>query len=391
MSEEKKFIRGFATRAIHGSDIAKGAHAPVSTPIFQTSTFGVKNLLTGSETRPKFFYTRMGNPTTSELELKVAKLENTEAGFAYASGLGAIASTILALTIVGDELITDNEIYGGTWNLLIHYLAKHGLKINFVNMADESQIEDRINANTRLLYMETPMNPTLKLVNIKNIVKIAREHNLHSIIDNTFCSPYNQTPIDFGIDYVVHSCTKYIGGHSDALGGITVAESSKITQIRSESVDLGSTISPFNSWLFLRGLKTLEIRMKRHNENALELANFLETQDKIESVLYPGLPSHPQHDIAKNQMHGYGGILSFYLKKGISASNFMKHLKIPIYAVSLGSTETLIEDPYTLTHFSVSRKVKKAIGITKNLIRVSVGLENIEDLIKDFQNSLRLV
>jgi len=389
MGEKKKFIRGFATRSIHGSNIAKGEHAPVSTPIFQTSTFDVKRVLMGAQVRPEFIYTRGGNPTTREFEQKMADLENAEMGFAFASGMGAIAGTLLSLLEAGNEIITDNEVYGGTWSLLNHYIGRHGIKVHFIDMTDETQIEDTINEKTRLLYMESPMNPTLKLVDIKQIVRIAKEHNLITAIDNTFCSPYLQNPIDFGVDYVIHSCTKYIGGHGDALGGITVGSASDIIKIMPESMDLGATLSPFNAWLFLRGLKTLEIRMQRHCANALALAKFLESQDKVERVLYPGLPSHPQHELAKKQMRDFGGIVSFYLKKGTNVTEFVKHLEIPAYTVSLGDADTFIEDPFNLSHFSVPRKVKKAVGITKYLLRVSVGLETIEDLIDDFENAFQ--
>ncbi|HUX99128.1 MAG TPA: aminotransferase class I/II-fold pyridoxal phosphate-dependent enzyme [Candidatus Deferrimicrobium sp.] len=391
MSKEKKYIRGFATRAIHGSDIAKGEHMPVATPIFQTSSFDVKRVLTGTQVRPEFIYTRGGNPTTREFEQKMASLENAEMGFTFASGMGAISGTVLSLLQTGDELITDNEIYGGTWSLFSQYLGKKGIKVHFINIADETQIEDTINQKTCLLYMESPMNPTLKLVDIKRIVKIAKEHELITAIDNTFCSPYIQNPIDFGVDYVIHSCTKYIGGHGDALGGITVGSSSNIIKIMSESLDLGATLSPFNAWLFLRGLKTLEIRMERHNTNALALAKFLETQDKIERVLYPGLPSHPQHELAKKQMRGFGGIVTFILKKGTDVGGLIKNLEIPAYTVSLGDADTFIEDPFNLSHFSVPRKAKQAAGITKYMIRVSVGLETIDDLIDDFQNAFRQI
>ncbi|MHA1276896.1 MAG: trans-sulfuration enzyme family protein [Candidatus Helarchaeota archaeon] len=389
MAEKKQFIRGFATRAIHGSDIAKGEHVPVSTPIYQTSSFNVKRVLTGAQVRPEFIYTRGGNPTTREFEQKMASLENTEMGFAFASGMGAIAGTILSLLQTGDELITDREVYGGTFSLMNDYLVRHGIQVHFINMTNETQIEDTINEKTRMLYMESPMNPTLKLVDIKQIVKIAKEHQLITVFDNTFCSPCLQNPIDYGVDYVIHSCTKYIGGHGDALGGITLGASSNIIKIMSESLDLGATLSPFNAWLFLRGLKTLEVRMERHCKNALELAKYLETEDVVERVLYPGLSSHPQHGLATKQMRNFGGIISFYLKKGTNVTNLVKNLEIPAYTVSLGDADTFIEDPFNLSHFSVPRKIKKAAGITKYMLRISVGLESIEDLIDDFRNAFR--
>lgn len=389
MNTEKKFIRGFATRAIHAAKNWRGQHEPVAAPLYQTSTFDVKYVLKGGDAAPEFLYSRGGNPTVREFELKIADLEHAENGFAFASGMGAIAGTVLSLTKAGDEIITDKEIYGGTWGFLKKYMPNHGVPVHFINMADETQIEDTINEKTRMLYMETPMNPTLKLVDIKRMVEIAKEHELITVIDNTFCSPYNQNPIDYGVDYVLHSCTKYIGGHADALGGIVVGSSKYIVKVIPEAIDLGSTLSPFNAWLFLRSLKTLEIRMERHNQSAQRFAEFLETQEKIEKVLYPGLKSHPQYSLAKEQMRGFGGIVTFYLHKKANVTNFIKSLEIPAYSVSLGDADSLIEDPFNLSHFSVATKIKKAIGITKYMIRVSIGLENIEDLIADFENALR--
>ena len=389
VSEEEKFARGFATRAIHGTDIAKGEYAPVSTPIYQTSAFDVKGVLKGEIVKPEFIYTRGGNPTTRELELKVANLEKTERGFAYASGMAAITSTVLSLVKAGDEIITDNEVYGATWSFFTHYISNFGVKVHFVNLADETQVEDALSEKTRMIFLETPTNPTLKVVDIKNVVAIAREHELLTLIDNTFATPYNQTPIDYGVDYVIHSTTKYIGGHGDALGGITVGSSKNLIKVMPASMEFGGCMSPFNAWLFLRGLKTLEVRMERHNANALELANFLETQDKVERVLYPGLLSHPQHDLARKQMRGFGGVVSFYLNKGLDATEFIKNLEIPAYTVSLGDADTFIEDPAKLSHSFITRKIRKAIGITKYMLRVSVGLENIEDLIDDFENALK--
>ena len=391
MTEEKKFKRGFATRAIHGSDVAKGKHAPVSTPIYQTSAFDVKGVLKGEMVEPEFLYTRGGNPTTREFEQKMADLEHAERGFAFASGMGAITGTILALTKNGDEIITDNEIYGSSWSFFSHYIPNYGVKTHFIDLSDETLLEETINDKTRMIFFESPTNPTLKIVDITKIAAIAKEHNLLSVTDNTFATPYNQNPIDFGVNYVIHSCTKYVGGHGDALGGITLGSTKNLIKVMPSAIEFGSTLSPFNAWLFLRGLKTLEVRMERHNASGLKFAKFLESQDKIERVLYPGLPSHPQHELAKKQMRGFGGVVSFYLKKGMDVSNFIKNLEIPAYTVSLGDADTFIEDPAALSHSYIARKVRKAIGITKYMLRVSVGLENIEDLIDDFENALKQV
>ncbi|MFX1450977.1 MAG: trans-sulfuration enzyme family protein [Promethearchaeota archaeon] len=389
-----KFLRGFATRAIHSTIPKEEESRPITTPIYQTTSFDVKDAFI-NQISPKYIYTRGGNPTLHELEVKLANLENGDIGETFASGMGAISTTVLSIAKKGDEIIADYELYGGTQGLFNSIVSDCGIKVNYIDMTNYDQILETINERTRLIFLETPANPTLKITNLKEISKIAKEKEIITAADNTFNSPYNLRPLEHGINFVVHSLTKFVGGHGDALGGVAISKRSDfklMTEIKKNGHEMGACLSPFNAFLFLRGLKTLELRMQRHNNNATELAKVLEERtDKIEKVLYPGLPSHPQHELAKKQMDGFGCIVSFYLKKGSDVQKFLKNLEIPHYTVSLGDADTLIEDPFNLTHFSVSYKVKKMIGITKYMIRVSVGLENIEDLIDDFNNSLDLL
>lgn len=393
-NKKTNFVRGLSTRAIHPTRIKQEESQPVVSPIYLSTTFDVKeNLLRGKAVN--YFYSRMGNPTVNELEEKLASLENGVKAKCLASGMSAISTTLLTLTRTGDEIITDHEVYGGTMGLFSEVLPNYGIKVNFVDLTKPEEINSLINDKTKVIFLETPANPTLKIINLSEIAEIAEKKHLYSIVDNTFSSPIITRPLESGIDFVIHSLTKFIGGHGDAIGGVVITKQEHIkemTKIEKFATKLGPALSPFNAYLFLRGLKTLEIRVKQHSHNAIEVAKVLENRkDRIEKVLYPGLPSHPQHELAKKQMEMFGGLLSFYLKKDYEVTKFMENLQIPCYAVSLGSAETLVEDPYNLTHFSVSHKIKKLIGVTKNLIRVSVGLENVEDLIDDFNNSLDLL
>lgn len=391
MAEKKyKFIRGFSTRAIHSTLPKEEKSHPITPPIYQTTSFDVKDAYI-QNISPQYIYSRAGNPTVHELEVKLANLENGDRATCTSSGMGAISTTIFSIAKKEDEIIADHEIYGGTQSFFGHILSNYGIKIKYVDTSNTGAVLNAISSKTKIIYIETPANPTLKLVDLEEISKIAKEKELVTIADNTFNSPYNLRPLEYGIDFVIHSLTKFIGGHGDALGGVVISrqENTKfMTEINKGNHSIGAVLSPFNAWLFLRGLKTLELRMKQHNHNATELAKALEKTDKIERVLYPGLSSHPQYELAKKQMNGFGCIVTFYLRKGLNVQNLIKNLEIPHYTVSLGDADTLIEDPFNLTHFSVPYKIKHMIGITKYMIRVSVGLENIEDLIDDFNNSL---
>ncbi|MHA1383056.1 MAG: trans-sulfuration enzyme family protein, partial [Candidatus Helarchaeota archaeon] len=364
------------------------------TPIYQTTSFDVKDAFI-KNISPQYIYSGGGNPTLHELEVKLANLAGGDSAECFASGMGAISTTILSIAKENNEIIADHEVYGGTQGFFSNILSGTGIKVKYVDMANNEEIMEAISNKTRIIYIESPANPTLKLTDIEEVTNIAQERGIVTIADNTFNSPYNLRPLELGVDFVIHSLTKFVGGHGDALGGVVISRRKNfqlMNKIIKNSHGMGSTLSPFNAWLFLRGLKTLELRMQRHNYNALELAKALETRkDKIDRVIYPGLSSHPQHELAKRQMSGFGCIVTFYLKKGLNVQNFLKNLEIPHYTVSLGDADTLVEDPFNLTHFSVPYKIKKKIGITKYMIRVSVGLENIEDLIDDFNSSLDIL
>jgi len=392
--KKSKFLRGFSTRAIHSTIPKEEESKPITPPIYQTTSFDVKDAFIQNKS-PQYIYTRGGNPTIHELEVKLANLANGDRAECFASGMGAISTTILSIAKEGQEIIADYEIYGGTQGFFSNILSGTGIKVKHVDMSNNDEIMEAISEKTRIIYIESPANPTLKLTDIKKVSSIAQDKGIITIADNTFNSPFNLRPLDLGIDFVIHSLTKFVGGHGDALGGVIISKRKNfqiMNTIIKNSHSMGAILSPFNAWLFLRGLKTLELRMQRHNKNAMDLAIALEQRkDKIDKVLYPGLKSHPQHDLASRQMSGFGCIISFYLKKGLSVQKFLKNLEIPHYTVSLGDADTLVEDPFNLTHFSVPYKIKKKIGISKYMIRVSVGLENIEDLIDDFNNSLTLL
>lgn len=395
MEEKKfKFLRGFSTRAIHSILPRVEESNPITPPIYQTTSFDVKESLIKIKS-PEYIYTRGGNPTIHELEVKLANLANGDKAECFASGMGAISATILSIAKNRQEIIADHEVYGGTQGFFSNILSGTGIKVNYVDMSNNDEIMEAITKKTKLIYFESPANPTLKLTDIEEVTKIAQQHGIVTIADNTFNSPYNFRPLELGVDFVIHSLTKFIGGHGDALGGAVISKDKNfqiMNEIIKNSHSIGATLSPFNAWLFLRGLKTLELRMERHNKNAMELALALERRtDKIDKVLYPGLKSHPQHELASRQMSGFGCIISFYLKKELSVQKFLRNLELPHYAVSLGDADTLVEDPFNLTHFSVPYKIKKKIGITKYMIRVSVGLENIDDLIDDFNNALNKI
>jgi methionine-gamma-lyase len=394
IKEEKRRDK-FATRCIHGpkkyAPDVYGPTNPVTNPIYMTSAFNIKQGLDGVLTN--YIYTRGSNPTISELQAKLADLENGEDCLAFGSGMAAISSTLLALAKKG-TIIADPEIYGGTHDLFKKQIVNLGMDVKFVDFNDIEKVQNSITDDSKVLYFESPCNPTMKFMNLEEIVQIGKENDILTVFDNTLNSPYNLNPLDYGIDVVVHSCTKYISGHGDVVAGAVISKKKIIRKIMKSLHEFGGIISPFNAWLLLRGLRSLHVRMERHNENALKLARYLESKckDKIDRVLYPGLESFPQHNIAKKYLErGFGGVLSFYLKKGLDLPKFLSTLKIPAYTVSLGDTDTLIEDPYNLSHFGMPRKTKKAIGITFSMVRVSVGIEAIDDLIYDFENALNAI
>lgn len=387
---------GFSTKAVHAGQNPCTITGALSTPIYQTSTFVFENVKQGADRfagkEEGYIYTRLGNPTQTALEDKIALLEGGEAAIASSSGMAAVSSVIMALTKNGDHIVADKALYGCTFSFLSEIMTKYGVEVTFIDASDIRQIEKALKDNTKIIYFESPANPTMKLVDMKQVSYLARSKGIITIIDNTFMSPYFQRPIEHGIDVVLHSATKYISGHGDVIAGIIVGKKDIIDIIRMTTLkDLGGVISPFNAWLLLRGLKTLAVRMDKHNENALIIAEFLERHDKIEHVFYPGLPSHPQYELAKKQMTGFGGMLSFELKGGYEAGKkMMDRVMLCHLAVSLGDVDTLIQHPASMTHAIVPVEERLKAGITDGLIRLSVGIEDVDDIIEDLEEALRL-
>jgi len=387
---EKKYKHGFATNAIHVGEepnFSEGATGDVVVPIHLSTTFARKKV---TEPTAGYEYTRSLNPTRKALELKLASLENAAFGLTFSSGLAAESTVLLSLLKPGDHVVAFDDLYGGTKRLFNQVFSKLGFEVSYVDATDLSLIENAVQPNTRLIWIESPSNPLLKLTDIKGISKISNKHGLILVVDNTFLSPYFQKPLDLGADIVVHSSTKYIGGHSDVLGGaVLLNDETYYGKIQYHQNAIGAVLSPFDSYLTLRGIKTLALRLEKHQENALEIAHYLENHPKISKVIYPGLKSHPQHELAKEQATGFGGVLSFEIKGTITdAEKFLENLTLFALAESLGGVESLIELPSLMTHASVAKEVREQIGITDTLVRVSVGIEDVEDLIEDLKQAL---
>ncbi len=376
----------FSTLAIHSHQASDPETGAVIIPIYETSTFEQED----AGKHKGYDYSRSGNPTRRALEGCLADLEGGAYGLCFASGLGALTTVSMALFKPGDHILCGDDVYGGTYRFFDKVFRPLGIDVSFIDFTAPEEVQRHIKPNTKALYLETPTNPLLKLVDIQAMVAIAKEHNLLTILDNTFASPYLQKGISIGVDIVLHSTTKYIGGHSDVVGGALILKDDTYFQpLRFYQNSLGATPDPFASWLTLRGLKTLAIRMKAHEANAMALAQFLESHPGVENVIYPGLSSHPQHALAKKQMSGFGGMISVRIKGGLEeARTFMKSLKLFTLAESLGGVESLVEHPALMTHASVEPHIRKAIGITDNLVRMSVGIEDIEDLKQDMAQAL---
>jgi methionine-gamma-lyase len=389
--------RHIETNIVHGgvhSDEKTGAHVP---PIYMTSTFVFKNVDHGArlfkDEEQGYIYTRLGNPTIDLLAKKMAILETGEAGLCFASGMAAIFATVLNCCKSGGHIISDKVIYGGTYALFNGLLPKIGIATTFVDTTIDQEIISAIKPNTKMILIESPANPTLKINDIAHIAEIAHKHNIKLCVDNTFATPYLQRPIELGADIVLHSATKYLGGHGDLIGGIVVGKKDFIKIMADEvAKDVGGCISPFNAWLILRGLKTLAVRMERHCANAMALALFLKSHPKVAKVYYPGLEDHPGHNIAKEQMRLFGGMLGFDLKGGKEAGKvLMNSVKLCTLAVSLGDTDTLIEHPASMTHSTYTEEELIKAGINPGFVRMSVGIENVEDLIEDLKQALEKI
>jgi cystathionine gamma-lyase/cystathionine beta-lyase len=375
----------FETLAIHAGERPDRAFGAVSVPIYQTSTFAFEDV---GKTRG-YDYSRTANPTRKVLEDTLAQLEGGKAGFAFATGMAAEA-TVAHLLKTGDHVISGDDVYGGTYRLFQNVMPDLGLKFTFLRMNNRHAIERAIKPNTRMIWIETPSNPLLNITDVEMVVDIAKKHKILTVIDNTFATPYFLRPIEYGVDLVVHSTTKYLNGHCDVVGGAVVTTTDELTQrVQFLLNAMGTCASPFDCWLVLRGIQTLPLRMKKHEENATAVANYLQRHKIVSRVLYPGIKSHPGHEIAKKQMRGFGGVVSFELKGGVEAVNrFLRRLEVFSLAESLGGAASLAEHPATMSHASMPPDYRAKIGISDNLIRLSVGLENINDLIDDLAQAL---
>jgi cystathionine beta-lyase/cystathionine gamma-synthase len=375
----------FETLAIHAGERPDRTFGAVSVPIYQTSTFVFED---AGKTRG-YDYSRTSNPTRKVLEDTVAQLEGGKAGFAFATGMAAEA-TVIHLLKPGDHIISGDDVYGGTYRLFQNVMQDFGLEFTFVRMDNRARIEDAIRPNTRMLWLETPSNPLLNIVDVEMVVDIARRHDILTVADNTFATPYFLRPIEYGVDLVVHSTTKYLNGHCDVVGGAVVTTTDELTErIQFLLNAMGTCASPFDCWLVLRGIETLAVRMKQHEENALAVANYLKEHPLVKRVFYPGLDSHPGYEIAKRQMKGFGGMVSFETRGGIESVNtFLRRLKLFSLAESLGGVVSLAAHPGTMTHASMPKDYREKVGITDELIRLSVGLENVDDLIDDLRQAL---
>ena len=380
--------KGFDSKLIHAG-MFDDQFGSATVPIYQTSTFRFKNADHGAACfagdSEGYIYTRLNNPTIDSLEKLIAELENGYRGIATSSGMGAVNTIYGAFLKQGDHMISTDAVYGPSRVVMEKHYSKFGVESTYLDTTKPDLVRKAIKPNTRMLYIETPANPTMSVTNLKEMVAIAREHNLITVADNTFCSPYLQKPLDFGVDVVFHSITKFLNGHADIVGGIIVSKNKELdSQLRPMMVNLGCNMDPHQAYMVIRGLKTLSLRMDRSQENAMTIARFLEEHPKVDWVKYPGLESHPQFDLAKEQMNGPGAMISFELRGGLPAGKtLMNEVKLCMLAVSLGGVESLIQHPASMTHSKMDKEAREKSGITDGLVRFSVGIENVEDIIDD--------
>ena len=371
---------GFTSKLVHAGSTPDPLGSAV-TPIYQTSTFSFRDADHGarcfSGEEKGYIYTRIANPNINELEVAVAELENGFGGIASSSGMAAVNNVYLTLLGQGDHMISHNAVYGPSRGIMEKLYPKFGVEFDYVDTTDVKNIEKAIKPNTKLLYLETPANPTIGITDLKAAVEIAHKHNIIVCVDNTFCSPYLQRPLDLGADIVLHSMTKFINGHADIVGGMVVAKDEALyNELRYIMVNVGFNMDPHQAWLARRGLKTLSIRIDKAQENAIKVADYLEAHPKVDWILYPGLKSHPQYELAKEQMDGPGAMISFGVKGGLDAGKkVMNNVHLALLAVSLGGIETLIQHPASMTHSKLSKEARESAGITDGLVRLAVGIE----------------
>jgi cystathionine gamma-lyase len=376
----------FATKAIHAGQEPDPTTGAVMTPIYQTSTYWQKS----PGDHQGYEYSRGTNPTRKALENCLAALENAQFGLAFSSGMGA-TDAVMKLLLPGDEVITGNDLYGGSYRMFTKIFANYGIKFHFLDLSNPENIREYTNANTKLIWIETPTNPTMQIVDIAAVTKIGKEKGLLTVVDNTFASPYLQNPIDLGADIVMHSVTKYIGGHSDVvMGALMLNNEDLYKRLFFIYNACGATPGPMDSFLVLRGIKTLHLRMKAHCENGRKIAEFLKTHPKVDKIYWPGFTDHPNHEIAKKQMRDFGGMISITLKGADLKETFRVASSFKVFALaeSLGGVESLINHPVTMTHASIPKEAREAVGVVDNLLRLSVGVEDVEDLLDDLKQAL---
>mgnify|MGYP000902842247 FL=1 len=398
MSEHShtNFGSGINTRLVH-TRAAADQYGAVNVPIYQSSTFAFRNAAHGAALfagrGDGYIYTRIGNPTIRALEDTVAGLEGGFGGIATSSGLGAVASIFMALLDSGAHLVSTASVYGPSRGLVEQHLARFGVESSYVDTSDPANVREAMRPTTRLVYVETPSNPAMQVTDVRAVAKIAHDNRCVLVVDNTFASPYLQRPLELGADIVLHSITKFINGHADVVGGVVVTRTEELyRKIRPLMVNLGCNMDPHQAFLVIRGLKTLGLRIDRAQQSALQIARWLEAHPKVAWVRYIGLPSHPQHELVRRQMSGFGSMISFELKGGIEAGvRLMDNVRLATLAVSLGGVETLIEHPASMTHAGMSREDRIVAGITDGLVRYSVGIEDVDDLIADLEQALKAV
>lgn len=374
---------GFSTDCIHAGQEPEPHTGAVTIPIYQTSTYVQPEL----GRHKGYEYARTQNPTRAALEANLAALEKGKHGHCFASGMSA-TDTVFRLLKAGDHVVAGENMYGGSYRLFSRVLEKFGLEFTYVDTSNVDNVRSALKANTRVVFLETPTNPMMTVTDLAACADVAHKHGALVVVDNTFCSPWLQKPIELGADIVVHSTTKFLNGHSDSVGGAVISNRDDLgEQIGFLQNAVGAILSPFDSWLVLRGVKTLAVRMKRHEENGMAMATYLANHAKVRKIYYPGLPDHPQHELAKRQMNGFGSMISFELGSKDNAKKFLDRVRLCSLAESLGGVETLISHPETMTHASVPLETRTRLGITPGLVRISVGIEDIEDLIADLENA----
>ena len=389
----KRKTRHPETAAVHGAAELEKKNGPVTPPIYQTSTFEVTdNEEQQRVTTTDRYYTRWGNPTITLAEQTIAELEGTDAARTFASGMGAITSTVMAFLKAGDHIVSQQDVYGGVAKFFTQWLPKMGIETTFVDTTDYEQYERAVRKNTKLLYLESPTNPSLRVVDFQKAVTLARKHGLISLIDSTFGTPINQRPAEYGIDLVMHSGTKYLSGHADLTCGVVCGRQELMDQLWETRTTLGNCMDPHAAWMLTRGLKTLAVRVARQNENALRVAEFLRRHAKVRQVYYPFLENHPQHAIARAQMSGGGGMVTFEVEgTGEDACRVSEAMRLFTLATSLGGVESLVSIPVLTSHAMISAELRKKMGVTEQMVRLSVGIENADDLIADLERALQAV